>query len=361
MRVFAAAAVIALLAGPAYAQQDPHVPKYGEPDKDKTPQQIEADKEAKRAYQEVARQHSRTRVPSDPWGNVRSESCAEARREDRAGEADQNRQHRELGAWNSRQATIKTPTRSPTGTGRAASAGPTASQTQDIVLAPVSDVLIDRAKAKPGERIIDVGCGCGATTIAFAQKVGPAGHVIGIDISAPMLARARQLAPAGAAGRFRARGRNGLSVRSRKLRPSGLALRRDVLRRARALLCQFAQGAAAVGPAGIRLLARAARKPVFHGAAAGGLQARAQTAAARARRPRPVLVCLRGARAPHPGRGRILRHQRWSRAISRSISRSGAASMRRSKPRWKSAPPPARLPSSRRRCAPPPPIRSARR
>src|ERR1700680_1488156 len=70
-------------------------------------------------------------------------------------------------------------------------------QTQDIVLAPVSGVLIDRAKAKAGERIVDVGCGCGATTIALAQQVGPAGHVLGIDISAPMLARARQLVPPG--------------------------------------------------------------------------------------------------------------------------------------------------------------------
>ena len=69
-------------------------------------------------------------------------------------------------------------------------------QAQDVVLAPVSEVLIDRAHAKAGERIIDVGCGCGATTIAFAQKVGPTGHVMGIDISGPMLARARQIAPA---------------------------------------------------------------------------------------------------------------------------------------------------------------------
>jgi ubiquinone/menaquinone biosynthesis C-methylase UbiE len=70
-------------------------------------------------------------------------------------------------------------------------------QTQDSLLAPVSDILIDRAKVKAGERIVDVGCGCGATSIAFAEKVGPAGHVFGIDISAPMLARARQMAPAG--------------------------------------------------------------------------------------------------------------------------------------------------------------------
>ena len=70
-------------------------------------------------------------------------------------------------------------------------------QAQDIVLAPVSDVLIDRARARAGERIVDVGCGCGATSIALAQKVGPTGHVLGIDISAPMLARAREIAPAG--------------------------------------------------------------------------------------------------------------------------------------------------------------------
>ena len=70
-------------------------------------------------------------------------------------------------------------------------------QAQDTILAPVSDILIDRAKARAGERIVDVGCGCGATTIALAQKVGPTGHVLGIDISKPMLARARQVAPAG--------------------------------------------------------------------------------------------------------------------------------------------------------------------
>jgi SAM-dependent methyltransferase len=70
-------------------------------------------------------------------------------------------------------------------------------QAQDIVLAPVADVLIDRAGAKAGERIVDVGCGAGATSVAFAQQVGPTGRVMGIDISAPMLARARQVAPPG--------------------------------------------------------------------------------------------------------------------------------------------------------------------
>jgi SAM-dependent methyltransferase len=70
-------------------------------------------------------------------------------------------------------------------------------QAQDILLGPVADILVDRAKLKPGERVIDVGCGSGATTIAFAQKVGPSGHALGIDLSAPMLARARASAPEG--------------------------------------------------------------------------------------------------------------------------------------------------------------------
>jgi ubiquinone/menaquinone biosynthesis C-methylase UbiE len=69
-------------------------------------------------------------------------------------------------------------------------------QAQDILLAPVADLLIDRAGPVPGERIIDVGCGSGATSIAFARKVGATGRVLGIDVSAPMLARARQTAPA---------------------------------------------------------------------------------------------------------------------------------------------------------------------
>ena len=68
-------------------------------------------------------------------------------------------------------------------------------QAQDIVLGPIADVLIDRARPKTGERVIDIGCGSGVTTIAFAQKVGPSGRALGIDISGPMLARARASAP----------------------------------------------------------------------------------------------------------------------------------------------------------------------
>jgi SAM-dependent methyltransferase len=66
---------------------------------------------------------------------------------------------------------------------------------QDQVLRPVSDRLIAVAEAKPGDRVIDVGCGCGATTIDFAARVSPGGEVLGLDISEPMLARARERAP----------------------------------------------------------------------------------------------------------------------------------------------------------------------
>jgi SAM-dependent methyltransferase len=73
---------------------------------------------------------------------------------------------------------------------------------QDILLKPIADILIDRAKIKSGERILDVGCGSGSTSFAFAQAVGPTGHVTGVDISAPMLARAREVAPSGAPVEF---------------------------------------------------------------------------------------------------------------------------------------------------------------
>jgi ubiquinone/menaquinone biosynthesis C-methylase UbiE len=69
-------------------------------------------------------------------------------------------------------------------------------ETLDIVLAPVSEVLFDRARVAEGERVIDVGCGCGATTFELARRVGSSGRVLGVDISAPMVARARGLAPA---------------------------------------------------------------------------------------------------------------------------------------------------------------------
>lgn len=66
---------------------------------------------------------------------------------------------------------------------------------QDQILRPVSDRLIAKARPKPGERVIDIGCGCGATTIAFGARVTPGGEALGVDLSEPMLTRARERAP----------------------------------------------------------------------------------------------------------------------------------------------------------------------
>ncbi len=64
----------------------------------------------------------------------------------------------------------------------------------DALLAPVLDVLLQRAAPAPGERVIDVGCGCGDSTLALAPRVQPGGRVLGIDVAAAMLERARERA-----------------------------------------------------------------------------------------------------------------------------------------------------------------------
>ena len=66
----------------------------------------------------------------------------------------------------------------------------------DIILAPVSDALLALAAPRTGERVLDVGCGCGAVTLEFARAVGPTGRVLALDISAPMLAEGKMRAAA---------------------------------------------------------------------------------------------------------------------------------------------------------------------
>lgn len=65
---------------------------------------------------------------------------------------------------------------------------------RDAVLAPVAESLLAAARIAPGESILDLGCGCGATTISAARQAGAAGAAHGIDLSDPMLAVARQRA-----------------------------------------------------------------------------------------------------------------------------------------------------------------------
>jgi SAM-dependent methyltransferase len=70
----------------------------------------------------------------------------------------------------------------------------------DKQLAPVQEALIASAAIQPGQTIFDIGCGCGATSLALADLVGPSGRVTGFDISKPMLQRASERAAARPAG-----------------------------------------------------------------------------------------------------------------------------------------------------------------
>jgi len=66
----------------------------------------------------------------------------------------------------------------------------------DITLTPVTDALLGFAAPRTGERVVDIGCGCGAPTLEFARAAGPSGRVAGLDISGPMLAEGERRASA---------------------------------------------------------------------------------------------------------------------------------------------------------------------
>ena len=73
----------------------------------------------------------------------------------------------------------------------------------DAQIAPLGLAAIERAAPRPGERCLDVGCGCGQTTLQLAERVAPEGSVLGVDLSVPMLARAEERArEAGLPARF---------------------------------------------------------------------------------------------------------------------------------------------------------------
>jgi SAM-dependent methyltransferase len=66
----------------------------------------------------------------------------------------------------------------------------------DRNLANVTAALLPFAAPRAGERVLDIGCGCGTTTLMLREAVGPDGGAAGIDISRPMLDVARARAQA---------------------------------------------------------------------------------------------------------------------------------------------------------------------
>jgi SAM-dependent methyltransferase len=61
----------------------------------------------------------------------------------------------------------------------------------DQLLKPFEDLLMDTVSPGPADRILDVGCGTGSTTLRAARLLGAKGRCVGIDISEPMIAAAR--------------------------------------------------------------------------------------------------------------------------------------------------------------------------
>jgi SAM-dependent methyltransferase len=62
----------------------------------------------------------------------------------------------------------------------------------DTQFAPLTALALDAAAPAQSEHVLDIGCGCGATVLALAHRVGPTGQVLGLDVSEPMSARARE-------------------------------------------------------------------------------------------------------------------------------------------------------------------------
>ncbi len=65
----------------------------------------------------------------------------------------------------------------------------------DAMMAVFGQAAIEAAAPVTGERVLDVGCGAGASSLDLAGHVGAGGHVLGVDISEPLIGRARALAP----------------------------------------------------------------------------------------------------------------------------------------------------------------------
>ncbi len=61
----------------------------------------------------------------------------------------------------------------------------------DFVFSNITHAIIQAASIAPGDRVIDLGCGSGGTSIAAANQVGPTGRVLAIDVSEPMINRVK--------------------------------------------------------------------------------------------------------------------------------------------------------------------------
>lgn len=78
--------------------------------------------------------------------------------------------------------------------GHAGRAWVEAQELLDQMLKPFEDLLVEAVSTGSTDRVLDVGCGTGSTTLAVARRLGAGGGCVGIDISEPMITAARQRA-----------------------------------------------------------------------------------------------------------------------------------------------------------------------
>ena len=64
----------------------------------------------------------------------------------------------------------------------------------DTMLNPLGEAALNKLNFNEEENVLDIGCGCGHTTLNIAKRIGPSGKVTGLDISEPMLKRAKESA-----------------------------------------------------------------------------------------------------------------------------------------------------------------------
>ena len=64
----------------------------------------------------------------------------------------------------------------------------------DTMLSPLGEAALNKLNFNEDENVLDIGCGCGHTTLNIAKRIGPSGNVTGLDISEPMLKRAKESA-----------------------------------------------------------------------------------------------------------------------------------------------------------------------
>jgi ubiquinone/menaquinone biosynthesis C-methylase UbiE len=80
------------------------------------------------------------------------------------------------------------------------------------IFQPTLEALLDRASLQPGERVLDVGTGPGLLALLAAERVGPEGSVLGVDVAEGMVRVARERAATLSQITFERRNANALNL-----------------------------------------------------------------------------------------------------------------------------------------------------